>query len=63
MSFSLVPMLIAGKSISHEVREALRENRPQDAAHLIMQQFGLTCIEAGQLLDVCACKDDTVEKK
>ena len=55
MKFSIVPLLITGQSISPEVRQALRENRLQDAAKLIMQEYGLSCIEAGQLLDVPAC--------
>ena len=55
MKFSLVPLLITGQSISPEVRQALRENRLQDATKLIMQEYGLSCIEAGQLLDVAAC--------
>lgn len=55
MKFSIVPLLIGGESISPEVRQALRENRLQDAAKLIMQEYGLSCIEAGQLLDVAAC--------
>jgi hypothetical protein len=55
MKFSIVPLLIGGKSLSPEVRRALRENRLQDAAKLIMQEYGLSCIEAEQLLDVPAC--------
>ena len=55
MKLSLVPLLIAGASVSPEIRQALRENRLRDAAKLIMQQYGLSCIEAGQLLDVSAC--------
>ncbi len=55
MKFSIVPMLITGQSISPEVRQALRENRLRDAAKLIMEEYGLSCIEAGQLLDVSAC--------
>ncbi|HSE88297.1 MAG TPA: hypothetical protein VLJ79_18900 [Candidatus Binatia bacterium] len=55
MSFSLVPLLIGGESISSEIRQALQENRLQDAAKLIMQEHGLSCVEAGQLLDVAAC--------
>ncbi len=43
MKFSLVPLLITGQSISPEVRQALRENRLQDAAKLIMQEYGLSC--------------------
>ena len=58
MSFSVVPLLLTGKSISPEARQALRENRVKDAATILMQQYGLNCSEAGQLLDVSVCKDD-----
>ncbi len=57
MSLSLVPLLIAGKSISPEARQALRENRLQDAAKALMHEYGLSCVEASQLLDVSACED------
>lgn len=59
MSLSVVPLLIAGKSISSEARQALRENRMQDAADILMDQYGLNCSEAGQLLDVPVCKEDS----
>jgi FAD synthase len=55
MKLSLVPLLITGQSVSPEIRQALRENRFKDAAQLLMQLYGLSCIEAGQLLDVGAC--------
>ena len=55
MKLSFVPLLITGQSVSPEIRQALRENRFKDAAELIMQQYGLSCIEAGHLLDVAAC--------
>jgi hypothetical protein len=55
MKFSIVPLLIGGESISAQVKQALRENRLQDAAKLIMQDYGLSCVEVGQLLDVSAC--------
>jgi hypothetical protein len=55
MKFSIVPLLIGGESISAEVKRALRENRLRDAAKLIMQEYGLSCVEARQLLDVPAC--------
>ena len=58
MSFSLVPLLVTGQSISHEARQALRENRMQDAAAILMEQYGLNCSEAGQLLDLSLCKED-----
>ena len=56
--FSLVPMLLTGKTISTHARQALRENRLKDAAEILMKEHGLSCIEAGQLLDVSACEDD-----
>jgi hypothetical protein len=55
MKFSIVPLLIGGESISPEIKQALQENRLRDAAQLIMQQYGLSCVEAGQLLDASAC--------
>jgi hypothetical protein len=55
MKLSFIPLLLGGKSISGEARQALRENRLQDAARLLMQQYGLSCVEAGHLLDVAAC--------
>ncbi|HEY7321073.1 MAG TPA: hypothetical protein VIE89_26195 [Candidatus Binatia bacterium] len=55
MKFSIVPLLITGRSITPEIQEALRQNRLRDAATLIMQEYGLSCVEADQLLDVSAC--------
>jgi hypothetical protein len=55
MKFSIVPLLIGGQSISTEIKQALRENRLRDAATLIMQKYGLSCVEAGQLLDISTC--------
>lgn len=57
MKFSLVPLLITGQTISNEIRQALRENRLQEAAASIIQQYGLNCVEVGQLLDLSACDD------
>jgi hypothetical protein len=54
-SFSLVPLLISGQSISADARQALRENRLKDAARMIMESYGLSCDEAGDLLNVAAC--------
>ncbi len=56
MSFSIVRLLLAGESISPEARQALCENRLKDAAALLMQQYGLNCLEASQLLDLPACE-------
>jgi hypothetical protein len=55
MKLSLVPMLVAGESISPEARRALRENRLKDAAEILMRQYDLSCVEAGDLLDVSMC--------
>jgi hypothetical protein len=57
MKFSLVPLLIDGQSIPDEARRALRENRAQDAAEVLMREYGLDCAEAGDLLDVRVCKE------
>ena len=56
MKFSLVPLLLTGQSISAGVRQALRENRLKDAAALLMREYGLTCAEAANLLDVTPCE-------
>jgi hypothetical protein len=45
-------MLLAGQSISPDVRQALRENRLEDAAKLLMRQYGLTRAETIDLLGV-----------
>jgi hypothetical protein len=55
MSFSLVPLLLGNRQIPTEVRRALFENRLQDAAELLMQEYGLSCSEASQLLNIPAC--------
>ena len=57
MKFSLVPLLITGQTISNEIRQALRENRLQEAAVIMIQQYALSCVEVGQLLDLSACDD------
>jgi hypothetical protein len=53
--FSVVPLLLGNRDISPETQRALIDNRLQDAAQLLMQDHGLSCIEAGHLLDVRAC--------
>jgi hypothetical protein len=53
--FSLLPLLLHGQSISLETRRALRENRVKDAAAILMKDYGLSCVEAGDLLNVSAC--------
>lgn len=55
-SLSVVPLLLAEEEIPAEAREALLENRLQDAAELLMQEYGLSCIEASDLLDVSVCE-------
>lgn len=56
MKFSLVPLLLTGQSISAEARQALSENRLKDAAEILMAEYGLSCLEAGDLLDITACE-------
>ena len=55
MKLSFIPLLMTGKTISPEVRQALREKRLKDAAAMLMQQYGLSCLEAGDLLDIPLC--------
>ena len=55
VKFSFVPLLLANRDISAEARKALLENRLRDAAAILKQQNGLSCLEAGELLEVCAC--------
>jgi len=52
--FSLVPLLVGGESISPAARQALRENRVKDAANMIMHDYGLSCVEVGDLLNLRA---------
>ena len=54
-SFSLIPLLLTGQSISPEARQALRENRVKDAAIILMEEYGLSWVEAGNLLNITAC--------
>ena len=57
ISFSLVPLLIFSQDISAETCEALREDRLQDAAKRLMEDFGLSCVEAGDLLNITVDED------
>jgi hypothetical protein len=52
---SVVPLLLADGEVSTDARRALLENRLEDAAHALIREHGLSCIEAGDLLDVSAC--------
>ena len=54
-NFSLIPLLLTGQSVSPEAREALRDNRLQDAAVILMEEYGLSCVEAGNLLNITVC--------
>ena len=54
-NFSLIPLLLTGQSISPEARQALRENRLKDAAVILMEEYGLSCVEAGNLLNITVC--------
>ena len=61
MKLSLVPLLLGGKTLSREARIALNENRREDAAALLMQQYDLDCREAGELVDVSVCDEKNNE--
>jgi len=61
MKLSFVPLLLGGKTLSLEAREALQDDRREDAAALLMQQYDLDCREAGALLDVSVCHEETAD--
>ena len=54
-AFSVMPLLLAEGEIPAQAREALLEGRRQDAAGVLMHEYGLSCGEVGQLLEVAAC--------
>ena len=54
-SFSLIPLLLTGQSISPEARQALSENRVKDVAVILMEEYGLSWVEASNLLNITAC--------
>ena len=39
----------------------MRENCLRDAARLLMRQYALNCVEAGNLLNVTVCEDNNAE--
>ena len=57
MKLSFLPLLLGGKTLSPETQGALRENRREEAAAMLMQQYGLSCHEAGELADVSICDE------
>ncbi len=61
MKLSFVPLLLGGKTLSPEARNALHEDRREDAATLLMQQYDLDCREAGALLDVSVCDEEKAD--
>ena len=56
MKFSMVPLLLTGEGLSAGARQALRENRLMDVATILMGNYGLSCLEAGDLLGISACE-------
>jgi hypothetical protein len=62
MKLSFVPLLLGGKTLSDEARKALREDRREDAAALLMQQYDLDCHEAGALLDLSICEESEFDR-
>ncbi len=58
MKLSFVPLLLDESMLSPEARNAIRENRREDAAALLMRQYDLDCREAGELVDVSMCDDE-----
>jgi hypothetical protein len=58
-NFSLLPLLLTGQSISPEARQALRENRLQDAAVILIEEYGLSYVEVTHLLDLSPCEKNS----
>jgi hypothetical protein len=54
--FSVVPLLLPDGEIPSAVRQALLEGRRQDAAAMLMHQYGLSCAEVSDLLGFPACE-------
>jgi hypothetical protein len=50
-----VASLLAEADIPAEAGRALVDNRLEDAAELLMQEYGLSCVEAGYFLNIFAC--------
>ena len=61
MKLSFVPLLLGGKTLSPEARDALQDDRREDAAALLMHQYDLDCREAGALLDVSMCDEENAD--
>lgn len=61
MRLSFVPLLLGGNTLSPEAENALREDRRDDAAALLMQQYDLDCREAGELVDASVCDENDGE--
>lgn len=57
MKLSFVPLLLGGKTLSPETESALRDNRREDAAALLMEEYDLNCREAGELVDASVCEE------
>ncbi|MGE5219919.1 MAG: hypothetical protein ACM3SP_23200 [Chloroflexota bacterium] len=55
MKFSMIPLLLTGKSLSEEARLALQEHRLKDVVAILQRDYGLSCLEVGDLLGISAC--------
>jgi hypothetical protein len=62
MKLSFVPLLLGGTMLSPEARNALSEDRREDAAALLMREYDLDCREAGELVDVSMCDGEKTEQ-
>jgi hypothetical protein len=62
MKLSFVPLLLGGKMLSPEARNAVSEDRREDAAALLMREYDLDCREAGELVDVSMCDEEKTEQ-
>jgi hypothetical protein len=48
---------MVNEDVSAETREALLEHRLEDTAKRLMQEFDLSCVAVGDLLNIAVCED------
>jgi len=58
MAFQVVNLLVPDEDLPGHLRAALAEGRLVEAGIILMDTFGLTCWEAGELVDLILCEDE-----
>ena len=57
MPLQVVQLLAEDRDVPGPVRAAIAEGRFEQAGFMLMDAFGLTCQEAGDLVDRALCED------